>query len=63
MAYFRETGELSFIGHYKNGELEGPWYTYRETGKLEFRQDYKNSLLHGIWEEYNEEGSLITTLI
>ena len=51
----------SFIGHYKDGKLEGPWYTYRDNGKLEFGRVYKKGFLHGIWEEYDEEGNLART--
>ncbi|WP_185974295.1 toxin-antitoxin system YwqK family antitoxin [Litoribacter populi] len=40
--YYRETGQLWKIGHYKAGLKHGPWVRFDKNGDEEFKLKYKN---------------------
>jgi len=45
-------------GAFKNGEQEGPWFTYYENGQLSDKGAYKNGKKEGPWVGYYENGKL-----
>jgi antitoxin component YwqK of YwqJK toxin-antitoxin module len=56
-------GEISEIGNYKNGKLDGlvTGYGY-PSGNISYTKNYKKGKLHGLQEEYSSKGKLYRTI-
>ena len=46
--------------NYKNGKLEGKYFTWFIDGELGLECNYKNGILHGVYKKYEKNGKVET---
>jgi antitoxin component YwqK of YwqJK toxin-antitoxin module len=56
---FYDTGQLDYVGHYKNGVEHGSWTYYWPNGKLKSEEYYEKGLEEGTMYDYDEAGKKI----
>jgi antitoxin component YwqK of YwqJK toxin-antitoxin module len=60
---FYRNGDLFITGAYRNGKLDGKFYSYYRNGmkKMEFEYDLGNRI--GTWESFSKDGKLIKKVL
>ena len=59
--FYHENGNLSLVGHYKNGLEHGEHRSYYENGQLKIVSLYDNNSRVGEWKFFTESGRLAKT--
>lgn len=55
------SGQLQFVGSYKDDKEEGPWQLFDEEGKLTSSGPYERGQRHGVWKLVDTAGNETTT--
>lgn len=53
--YYYKNGNVSQVGNFVDGKLEGKWVSYSEDGNVQSIAFYRNGKKHGKWQYFESQ--------